>query len=337
MFGADATLFEPRWSWLIAALGIATLSLAFPALWGAFLVNPNSDQYIAGYGFRTFAAQSLRSGNGFPQWNPYMFGGLPYVAAMHGDIFYPTFLLRLVMRTDVAMTWGFILHTFLAGAFTLGFLRATGLSRWPSVFGAVAYLLSGPIASYASPGHDGKLFVSALLPLALWMLTRAIDTGKAWTWGVFSLALGFAVLSPHPQLLQYFLLVNGAYALFLVCRTNQHFAVPRDTDAASEDRPSAASHRPRISWALQRLSLALGMVVIGLGIGAIQYWPVLGYVSSSPRADGREFNFAASYSLPPEELINTYVPQFSGMLDAYWGRNQIHLHSEYLGIAVLML
>ncbi|MBC8088756.1 MAG: hypothetical protein H7Z40_15940, partial [Phycisphaerae bacterium] len=136
---------------------------------------------------------------------------------------------------------------------------------------------------------------------------------------------------------QYFLLVNGAYALFLVCRTDQHIVRSANVNVSDEDRPSVASARYRVSWAVQRLSIALGMVAIGLGIGAVQYWPVLGYVSSSPRADGREFNFAASYSLPPEELINTYVPQFSGMLDAYWGRNQIHLHSEYLGIAVLML
>ena len=43
---------------------------------------------------------------------------------MHGDIFYPTFLLRMVLPTDVAMTWGFIVHLFLAGLFTFGFLRA---------------------------------------------------------------------------------------------------------------------------------------------------------------------------------------------------------------------
>jgi|GEM_PF-206232 len=336
-FGSGLRLVEPRWSWLVAALGIATLSLAWPALGGAFLVNPHSDQYIAGYGFRTFAAQSLRAGNGFPQWNPYMFGGLPYVAAMHGDIFYPTFLLRLLMRTDVAMTWGFVLHTFLAGAFTLGFLRATGLPRWPAVFGAMTYLLSGPIASYASPGHDGKLFVSALLPLALWMLTRAMVSDRVWAWGVFGLTVGLAVLSPHPQLLQYFLLVSGAYALFLVWCHSPNIRNAGVSLRADDTTPAFAPLRTRLAFAVTRLSLALGMVIVGLGIGAIQYWPVLGYVNSSPRANGRAFGFAASYSLPPEELINTYLPQFSGLLNAYWGRNQIHLHSEYLGIAVLML
>ncbi|HEY2027322.1 MAG TPA: hypothetical protein VGG78_09950, partial [Gemmatimonadaceae bacterium] len=147
--------------WATVAYAIAALALAYPALSGLFLVNPHSDQYIAGFAYRDFAAQALRAGRGIPQWNPYLFGGLPYVAAMHGDIFYPTALLRIILPTDVAMTWGFIIHVFAAGFFTYGFLRAWGLGFYPALIGGLAYMLGGPIASYVSPGHDGKLFVSA--------------------------------------------------------------------------------------------------------------------------------------------------------------------------------
>ena len=343
--GADVS-YSPPYEWIIAAIAIATLSLSYKVFSGQFLVSPHSDQYIAGYAFRDFAAQSLRSGLGFPQWNPYLFGGLPFVAAMHGDIFYPTFLLRLVMRTDLAMTWGFIIHMFLAGAFTLGFLRAMRFSSWASAFGALSYMLSGPIASYASPGHDGKLFVSALLPLGLWMLVRAIRDARYWAWGVFALTVGLAVLSPHPQLLQFMLLVSGAFALFLVwqhgldvpsgaadARVVSGEAVS-DTGAASHD-----AHRVPfdVRFVVTRLGAALAMVFVGAAIGAVQYWPVLGYVNVSPRADGRAYAFASQFSMPPEEMINMYLPQFSGILDSYWGRNGIHLHSEYLGVVVLML
>src|SRR5689334_13351108 len=167
------------------ALGVyalAALSLGWPALTGQFLVSPHSDQYIAGYAFREFAAASLRAGHGFPLWNPYLFGGMPYVAAMHGDIFYPTFLLRMILPTDVAMTWGFIIHVFLAGFFTFVFLRATGFGFYGSLFGGIAYMMSGQVASLVSPGHDGKLFVSALFPLALLMILRGARDGKRWSW-----------------------------------------------------------------------------------------------------------------------------------------------------------
>ena len=311
----------PRFAagWAALAYAFATLTVAWPALLGRFLVNPHSDQYIAGYAFRDYAAQSLRAGQGIPQWNPYLFGGLPYVAAMHGDIFYPTAWLRMLLPTDVAMTWGFVIHLFFAGLFTYGFLRAWGLGFFPSLVGGMAYLLGGPIASYASPGHDGKLFVSALLPLALWLLVRGIRDGRHWAWGAFAITVGLAVLSPHPQLLQYFLLTSGAFALFLALGT--------DADGVRLDRRTA----------VRRLAFALGAVVIGMAIGAIQFAPVREYVAYSPRAGGRDYAYATTFSFPLIELLNLYLPQFTGILDRYWGPNGIHLHSEYIGGSVLLL
>jgi len=312
-----APRFAFGWASLVYAL--CTLSLAYPALAGKFLVNPHSDQYIAGYAFREFAASTLRATGHFPLWNPYLFGGMPYIAAMHGDIFYPTFLLRMVMPTDVAMTWGFIIHVFLSGLFTYGFLRALGYSFYGSLIGGIAYMMSGQIASYVSPGHDGKLFVSALFPLALWILYRGIRQGKAWSWGAFALIIGLCVLSPHPQLLQYTLLASGAYALFLAFTTLDGITIPR-------------------ADAIKRLAAALVAVIVGLAIGAVQYLPVREYVSWSPRAGGlADYRIATSYAWNPEELINVYLPQFSGMLNNYWGRNGIHLHSDYVGAIVLVL
>jgi hypothetical protein len=312
-----APRFANGWAALVYAL--ATLTLAYPALAGSFLVNVRSDQYMAGYAFREFAAASLRAGNGFPQWNPYLQGGMPYIAAMHGDIFYPTFLLRMAMPTDQAMTWGFIIHLFLAGLFTFGFLRALGVGFYGALIGGLAYMLSGPIAGFASPGHDGKLFVSALLPLTLWLLLLLVRDGRPWAWGALAIAIGLAVLSPHPQLLQYLLLASGAFALFVALSSN------------------ALGQRLPGKVAVTRLGSALVAVVIGGLIGAVQFLPVAEYVPWSPRAGGKGYEHAVSFSLPLEELFNTVVPQFSGMLDSYWGQNGIHLHSEYAGIVVLTL
>ena len=314
---SPSTEQAPRFSvlWAALACAVAALALGYPALGGQFLVNPMSDQYIAGFAFRDFAVQQYRAFGAIPQWNPYLFGGMPFVAAMHGDIFYPTFWLRLLLGTDVGMTWGFISHLWLAGVGTFLFLRVYGLGFFPSLVGALAYQLGGPIAGYASPGHDGKLFVSALLPVTLILLTVGIRDGRRWAWGALSLVIGLAVLSPHPQLLQYHLLVAGAWALMLGFGTS---GLERKV-------------------AFRRMGFALGAVALGLAIGAIQFLPLSEYTPWSPRAGGRDYAYATSYSWPLEEIINTYLPQFSGILGNYWGRNGIHLHSEYLGAAVLLL
>jgi hypothetical protein len=312
---------EPSHPALLATLTytIATLILAWPALGGGFLVNVRSDQYIGGWPVRDFAGQALKAGQGIPQWNPYLFGGLPYIAAMHGDIFYPTALLRLLLPTDIGLTWGFIIHIFLAGCFTYGFLRAWGFGFFPALIAGIAYMMSGDLAGLVSPGHDGKLFVSALMPLALWFLVRGVRDGRHWAWGGLAITVGLAVLSPHPQLLQYMLLTCGAFALYLAFRgRTERTGLPR-------------------SVALQRLGLAALAVAVGMVIGAIQYLPVLEYIPFSPRAGGKGWEHAVSYSMPIEELINVYLPQFSGIIEEYWGRNGIHLHSEYAGAVALVL
>jgi hypothetical protein len=156
------------------------------------------------------------------------------------------------------------------------------------------------------------------LPLSLWMLVRGIRDGRSWAWGALAITIGLAVLSPHPQLLQYMLLASGAFALFLAFGGQGSAKLPRDV-------------------ALKRLGLALGAVLLGGLIGAIQYLPVREYVDWSPRAGGKDYAHAVSYSFPAEELFNTIVPEFSGIIDKYWGINLIHHHSEYPGVVVLVL
>lgn len=320
-FDAAVTAAPPRAGlWATAVYAAMTLLLGWPALAGKFLVGSHSDQYIAGYGFREFAASWMRQTGGFPLWTPYQFGGMPYVAAMHGDTFYPTFLLRAFLPTDVAMTWGFMIHVFLAGSFTYLLLRrALGLGFYGALIGGLAYMAGGNVAGLVSPGHDGKLYLAALLPLLLTLVHAGIRGGRAWAWGTLAIATTLAILTPHPQLLQYLLLVAGAYALFL--------AFSADVNGERLARRTAFTR--------------LGLATIAIGVGfvgsAIQYWPVLQYTAWSPRAGGLGWEHAISYSMPPEELLDTYLPQFSGILTKYWGRNGIHFHSEYIGASVLVL
>ena len=83
-----ATAAGPRFgaAWAALVYAAATMVLAFPALSGGFLVSSTSDQFIGGYAVRKFGQRVLARTGHFPQWNPYLFGGMPYVGSMNGDI-----------------------------------------------------------------------------------------------------------------------------------------------------------------------------------------------------------------------------------------------------------
>jgi hypothetical protein len=161
--------YEPRRPTLIAtaAFTLWPLLLSLPMFAGMWLASPWSDQYTAGLPFHSWSAEWFKRTGHLPLWNPEIFGGMPFVAAGSGDIFYPTWLLRFVVPVTTAGNLSFSVHYVLAGLFTYLLLRRLHVGWTGSVIGGLAYELTGLIASYPSPGHDGKLFASTMFPLLL--------------------------------------------------------------------------------------------------------------------------------------------------------------------------
>ena len=302
-----------------SAIYAVVVALAYLPLWfGRVLL---SNDQLTGYAFRAFAAEYAREFGSVPAWYPHLFGGMPYLAnTQHGDTFFPTALLRFLLPVDVGMALGFALFTLLAGIFTFLFLRGIGLG-WAAAFvGGAAYMFSGQVVSMASPGHDGKLFVSALLPLALLFLYRATALRDWRQYVYFGVTVGFSLLSPHFQMTYYLLMAAGFFWLFMVFFSDQK---------AGAD-----------PWWRSALLFG-GALAVGFAIAAIQLVPFLDYLPWSPRgvagSSSTGWEYATSWSMPPEEIFNTVWPAFSGMLGDYWGRNSFKLHSEYSGAAVALL
>ena len=310
--------FEPRRPAVIAALVFiaAGLVLFWPILTRQFL--PGDDQILAGYGFRLFGAEYFREYGKIPLWNPYLFGGLPFVAAMHGDIFYPTAWLRWIVPTDIGMNLAFAAHIVIAGGSMYAFTRALGTGWGGAVVGGIAYELSGLVAGMVSPGHDGKLFVAALAPLLLLTILRAVRDGRASAYGLMAISIGLS-LHGHPQMSYYLLIVALLWGVWLLF--------------VSLERP-AANRRLKIALA------AIGAVALGFGIYMIQAMPFYEYIPFSPRAEGGtsgDWEYATSYSSAPSELWSLFYPEFNGIQQAYWGENFFKSHTEFVGLVPLAL
>src|SRR3989442_219510 len=283
---------------------------------GQWLGAPGGDQNPAGYASRTWGAEWWHRLGHVPLWESELFGGMPYVAAGHGDIFYPTSFLRLVLPVATVVNLGFVVHYLLLGLFTYWLLRRLRVSWTGSVIGGLAYELSGVIASYPSPGHDGKLFASTALPLAFLALVLALRDRRWGGYPLLAVAGGVALLG-HFQLAYYLLIAAGLFALYLTL---------------GEGGSTSGGERTL------RLGLALGAVLLGFGIAAIQILPFFEYIPFSPRAAGYYgFVGSTSFAIPWEHLPEFSLKNFVGSRETYWGSNPLKLHSEYLGLPIIAL
>ena len=304
----------------LAATGLCTLWIALlsrPMLQGKWLASPWGDQYSAGYAARYWGAEWWHRLGHVPLWNPELFGGLPFVGAGHGDIFYATSFLRLVLPVEMVINFGFVLHFILAGVFTYLLLRRLHVSWTGSVIAGLAYQLSGLIGSYPSPGHDGKLFASAALPLACLALVMALRDKRWEGYALLAIAVAMGLLG-HFQIAYYLLIAAGLFALYL-------------TLEESKDDPARR---------VARLALALGAVLLGFGLAAIQLLPFIQYIPFSPRAQGYHgFAGSTSYAIPWSHVLEFFVKNFVGDTGSatYWGENGLKFHSEYLGLPVVAL
>jgi len=306
----------------LLALGILSLFiviLSLPMFSGQWLAAPGGDQYSSAYAFYAWEAVEWRSSGSLPLWNPMILGGLPFIAVVtHGEILYPTALLRAFLPVHVVMNLGFFIHYILAGYFTYLFLRRLTVSWTGAVTGGLAYQLSGILISLVQPGHPGKLFVSALLPLTLLALVVALRERRVWGYPLLSVGVGLCLLSPHVQATYYLLIAAALFALYLTF-----------------GEPSTEHLQPR----LIRLGVTLVAVIVGFGIAAPQILPFLEYIPHSPRAAGYSVGYAGStsYGIPWDHVPEFFLGGFTGAPEAYWGSNPLKHHSEYLGLPVVAL
>lgn len=320
----------PRWAAPLVYAAVTLLLFREFVFSGDMLLG--IDTLGLGYVAREFFASALRT-FGFPYWNPYILGGTPFLESLAGgDSLYPTSLLLLFMQPHRALGWKLVIHVFLAGLFMYGWIRSLGMGRPAAFLGGLAYLMAPMMVTLVYPGHDGKMFVTALTPLAFWMVEGSFSRDLRWLVGLAAV-IGVVLLSTHFQMAYFLFGAMGVYAAYLAIRMGRREAWGR---------------------AGARFGMFLTAAVVGAGVGAVQFLPAVEYVTSDSRrtatttaaSEVENIAYSSSWSLHPEEVFSLAVPEFVGVSigggptwtqDTYWGRNQFKLNHEYFGLAVLLL
>jgi hypothetical protein len=328
--GAHGTL--PAWA-APATFAAATV-LLFPEFFftGGWLLG--TDTYALSYFARDFYTDFVREWGRFPVWNPLLFGGMPFVDGMHGDIFYPVSLALFFLDARVMWGWKIVMHVFLAGVFCHLWLRSIGVGRAAALFGGLVFMMGPDLVSLVYPGGDGKLFVSALAPLVFWLAEQAVQRRRAADFAWFALGIALIVFTSHMQLVYFTVWGVSLYFLFRVLQARR----------AGELAGGGAA----------RLVGAYAVAgFVGAGAAAVQVIPPLQYLREwshrtdrTVQAEARDaYAYSTSWSLHAEEIASLIVPEFAGdnaptetrSGRTYWGRNPFKLNHEYAGLVPLLL
>jgi Bacterial membrane protein YfhO len=284
------------------------------------------------YPIQHMAVEQMLESRSLMLWNPYIFSGMPFLASFSFPFFYPFALLFFVLPLGFAMGYEMVLHFFLMGVFMYALLRRLRLSRQAAFVGGLVFMFNCHLVSLVYPGHGGKIFTVTYLPLALMLLARGFDSDRLYNFGLLGLVVGVMFYGGHPQILFY---CGIAIALFFVFM------------AAAEFKKNRAAGTARL-FGFLTMSFALGALLY-----AVILFPAMQYRSYTQRSGGESggssYEFATSFSQPPEDML--YVPlrnPFGWGKDYgpntpttdgifYRGRIGLRLSVDYAGVFVLVL
>ncbi|MFO8175290.1 MAG: hypothetical protein R6T96_13465 [Longimicrobiales bacterium] len=312
--------------------GVVTLFLFRKFIFSGDMLY-GSDTISLGYMARAFFAEAMKGGV-FPFWNPIILGGTPFLDSLAGgDTLYPTSLLLLVMEPFRALGWKLVIHVFLAGLFTFGWIRALGRSPTAALLTGLAYLLAPFMVTLIWPGHDGKLFVTALTPLLFWAAESALARGRILPFTGMAAVIGLIIFTTHFQQAYFLFGALGIYALVRVILLWREGLSPLRAGS--------------------RFGLFLAFSVLGAAVAGVQLLPAVDYVMEASRrtatttraTEEGSVAYSSSWSMHPEEAAAMLVPEFVGsdvggaawVEGTYWGRNIFKLNHEYAGLVVLLL
>jgi hypothetical protein len=245
------------------------------------------DIFAYNYPIQHLLLQQIRQGQ-FSVWDNRIFSGIPLLAQGQTGALYPLNLVLALMPTWAAMNYSLLAHYSLSGVFMYLYTRALGLGRKGAVVAGAAFIFCG--FSIAHLGHLPIIRTIPWLPLLLWAVEEWRQHFELKYVGLGALGVGLMLVSGHPQIPVYALVVTAAYIVYF-------FLFP--------------------GRSCSRWKIAVGGgTIIGLGfvLAAPQIWGLYEAARFFERAPqyGSGFEFFASYSLFPSYLAHLIFPQLFG-------------------------
>lgn len=302
---------------------LALLTVVVILLFSQFLFSNMmllaSDQ-LNGIDARPLTNEAFKENFQFPMWRISLLSGMPTIDATIGDIFYfPSLIIHMLFPLHKALGIKLVLHILFAGiAFFFLMRKGFGASPVISFITAAFYMLNPQFLSYVYPGHEGKIYVIAWLPLIILFMKKLMEKPALLTASFLAGSISMALFSSQIQLTYFVLWGLFFYWVFFLV---QKWIKER-------------SLKP----CLPHIYYFWIAIFAGLGLALIQLLPAFMYVREefSVRGVDRGFDYAASWSLHWPEFFSLWVPEFVNTNQFYWGENYFKNNSEYTGAMALL-
>jgi len=259
------------------------------------------DSFFTGdFGFSQLAQGTI------PLWNPHIFSGAPFFGGFQSAILYPPNILFLILPVTKAINFSIALHVLLIGFFMYLWTSYRNLHPLACLSSSVMLMFSGSYFLHIYAGHLSNLCTVAWIPLVFLCVDRLFDE-RSLKWcliGIFALTM--FILAGHPQYVYYTALVIMIYSALRLMKAEQRFGI----------------------------IVSLAAVCAGsLLLSAVQVLSGLDAAAESVRS-AASYLYTARFSLPPENIITLFVPDFFGDVVnmSYWGRFFLWEMSLFIGV-----
>ena len=176
-----------------------------------------SDQYNVFIPQHEFVYHEINKGS-FPLWNPHLCCGMPNLASIQGALLFPIQLALSPIDPFHASGIAAFLKLFLAGFFTMLYMRRIGASHIAALLSGLIFSLGGSMIVWL--GHP-QVNSAMWLPLLLYFIEGHFDLDRQGdarvslrNWIGFAVAYGCTLLGGHPPTAIHVMLLVSCYFIF---------------------------------------------------------------------------------------------------------------------------
>jgi hypothetical protein len=309
--GLNPTIFSIVSIIILLALTVALFADVLFSEKEIVISIPNADLANQFAYWREFGFNQLRQGV-FALWNPHVFSGLPFFGGFQSALLYPFNLLYLILPLPAAINWSVALHVFLIGTFMYLWTWHRGLHPLACLVSSVLLMFCGAHFMHIQAGHLPHLCTMTWAPL-LFLSIDGFFQKRSLGWCLLgTLAIAMQILAGYPQHVFYTAIAGIIYAGLCIAKAQK-----------------------RTQIAVGFLSMYAGAIALG----AVQLLTGMQVALESIRSGGLSYEFAASHSFPPENLVTFLAPSFFGDYKTllYWGRWYLWEASLFVGLTGLFL